>query len=93
MRIFLKQLLASGLAVLAIAGVAQGEDLRSYPPSTMNTSEAAVAVVPRHRELRCTATIRNAPWSRRPAQQTARINWRASAIWRLASRHGLIAPS
>jgi hypothetical protein len=56
MRIFLKQLLASGLAVLAIAGVAQGEDLRSYPPSTMNTSEAAVAVVPPTAELRCTAT-------------------------------------
>ena len=55
MRIIPKQLLLIGLVILASTGAAQGEDPKSYPPSTASTSSPAVGVAPTA-ELRCVAT-------------------------------------
>jgi len=53
MRIIPKQLLLIGLVILASIGAAQGEEPKSYPPST---SSLAVDVVAPTAELRCIAT-------------------------------------
>jgi hypothetical protein len=55
MRIIPKQLLLIGLVILASTGAAQGEDPKSYPPSTASTSSLAVDVAPTA-ELRCIET-------------------------------------
>src|SRR4029077_834306 len=56
MRIIPEQLLLIGLVILASIGAAQGEDPKSYPPSTASTSSLAVDVVAPTAELRCIAT-------------------------------------
>jgi hypothetical protein len=55
LRIFLKQLLPIGLAILAISEAAQADDVKLNPPATANTSTAALAAVAPTAASHCTA--------------------------------------